>query len=232
VTRNVESILADQQDYYRARAAEYDEWWLRKGRFDHGAELNARWFSEADEVAQALDGLHPCGKILELACGTGNWTQRLAGFATELTAVDGAPEMLRINEARLKPHSIRYIKSNIFEWEPTGEFDFVFFGFWLSHVPPERFEDFWRLVRACLAPGGKVFLIDSIPDPTSTASNQPLPSGEAKTMKRLLNDGREYEIYKIFYEPADLSQRLQGLGWRAGLRRTKNYFLYGSATPQ
>jgi hypothetical protein len=29
-------ILREQADYYRARAPEYDQWWLREGRYDRG----------------------------------------------------------------------------------------------------------------------------------------------------------------------------------------------------
>ncbi|MBX6342304.1 MAG: class I SAM-dependent methyltransferase, partial [Thermomicrobiaceae bacterium] len=45
------------REYYRERAAEYDEWFYRQGRYDRGPEANARWFAEADEVAAALDAL-------------------------------------------------------------------------------------------------------------------------------------------------------------------------------
>ena len=50
------NALSSQLDYYRARAAEYDEWWLRRGRYDRGAALNAQWFAEAAEVQAALEG--------------------------------------------------------------------------------------------------------------------------------------------------------------------------------
>jgi demethylmenaquinone methyltransferase/2-methoxy-6-polyprenyl-1,4-benzoquinol methylase len=33
-----ENILAEQLAYYRARASEYDEWFQREGRYDHGHE--------------------------------------------------------------------------------------------------------------------------------------------------------------------------------------------------
>jgi hypothetical protein len=45
------TVLHEQLEYYRARAAEYDQWWWRRGRFDRGAELNARWFAEAADRA-------------------------------------------------------------------------------------------------------------------------------------------------------------------------------------
>ena len=90
-------VLQQHVDYYRARAGEYDEWFLRQGRYDRGPELNARWFSEVETVVAALDTVDPRGDVLELACGTGLWTQRLAPYANQLTAVDAAPEVLATN---------------------------------------------------------------------------------------------------------------------------------------
>ena len=49
-----EAFLRSQQAYYDARAPEYDEWWLRHGRYDHGPEANAVWFREQEELYSAL----------------------------------------------------------------------------------------------------------------------------------------------------------------------------------
>ena len=147
--------IREQLDYYRARAVEYDQWWLRQGRYNRGTTLNARWFAEAAQVSAALSAFRPAGRVLELACGTGIWSEQLLPFASHLTAVDGSPEMLAINAARLRSPGVRYVEANLFEWQPTDRFDTVFFGFWLSHVPPERFADFWSLVGSCLSPGGR-----------------------------------------------------------------------------
>ena len=48
------ATLGEQRRYYRARAGEYDEWFLRRGRYDHGPELNARWHAEVGTVRAAL----------------------------------------------------------------------------------------------------------------------------------------------------------------------------------
>ncbi len=222
--------LLEQLAYYRARAAEYDEWWLRRGRYDRGATLNAQWFAEADEVRAALAAFHPAGRVLEFACGTGLWSERLLATAERLTCLDGSPEMLALNQARLRSPKVDYIQANLFEWRPVAHYDAVFFGFWLSHVPPERFAAFWALVAACLAPGGRVFFVDSRHEPSSTAVDHRLPEREATTLRRRLNDGREFQIYKLFYEPEDLAARLRDLGWRFEARQTEHYFLYGSGS--
>lgn len=220
--------LQEQIEYYRARAAEYDEWWLRQGRYDRGAENNAKWFAEAETAAEALEAFGPRGHILEFACGTGIWSERLLPRAESLTVVDGATEMLAMHEARLgKPDNIRRVLSDIFAWRPDRLYDTVFFSFWLSHVPPDRFEEFWELVRSALAPGGRVFFLDSRFEKTSTASNHVLTEPAAVTQTRRLNDGREFRIYKLFHDPAELEARLRSLGWELSVRSTDSYFLFG-----
>jgi demethylmenaquinone methyltransferase/2-methoxy-6-polyprenyl-1,4-benzoquinol methylase len=96
------------------------------------------------------------GDVLEIACGTGWWTQRLAQRAGRLTAVDASPEMIEINRQRVADPRVQYLVANIFDWSPAQRYDVVFFGFWLTHVPPARFEDFWRLCEQALRPSGRV----------------------------------------------------------------------------
>jgi demethylmenaquinone methyltransferase/2-methoxy-6-polyprenyl-1,4-benzoquinol methylase len=223
--------IQQQIEYYRARAGEYDEWFLRLGRYDHGPDLNAQWFAEAGAVAAALDAFGPAGEVLEFACGTGLWTGRLATAATRVTAVDASAQMLAINRARVRSPAVTYIDADVFAWEPPAHaFDVVFFSFWLSHVPPERFKAFWAIVRRALRPGGRFFLIDSRHEPTATAVDDRLPGRTATTLTRRLNDGREFEIIKVFYEPNSLRERLAELGWVAVAHQTPTYFLYAFGT--
>jgi demethylmenaquinone methyltransferase/2-methoxy-6-polyprenyl-1,4-benzoquinol methylase len=93
----VDPVLQEQITYYSARAAEYDEWLLRRGRYDRGRELNSLWRGELAEVTRRHDTLALRGRVLELAGGTGIWTEQLARDAVELTVVDASPEMLAMN---------------------------------------------------------------------------------------------------------------------------------------
>jgi SAM-dependent methyltransferase len=224
------AVLREQLDYYRERAAEYDQWWLRQGRYDRGPEQKAEWFAEAAELRAALARFQPGGRILELACGTGIWTEQLLPFADELTAIDGSREMLAINAGRLRSSRVRYIEADLFRWRPAAEdrFDAIFFGFWLSHVPPEEFAQFWNLVDSSLAHGGRIFFVDSRYQETSTAVNHILPERSATVLQRRLNDGREYRVYKIFYDRDELTRRLSNLGWSFEIEETRSYFIYGA----
>ena len=224
-------IIQDQINYYRTRAGEYDEWFYRRGRFDHGEDSNRKWFAQVADVARALDAFAPTGQVLELACGTGLWTQRLLDHADSLTAIDAAPEVLEINRQRIADDRVRYLQADLFSWEPEEHYDVVYFSFWLSHVPPEYFASFWNLVRQCLAPGGRAFFVDSLYEPTTTAKNHELLGRNSTIQDRKLNDGRTYRIVKVYHEPESLSIELAALGWETAIRQTDNYFLYGSALP-
>ncbi|HEX2202142.1 MAG TPA: class I SAM-dependent methyltransferase [Longimicrobium sp.] len=222
-------ILEEQKAYYRARAGEYDEWFLRAGRYDRGPEFRAMWNAEVEEVRRALEELRPAGKVLELACGTGWWTERLVPWAGSLTLVDASAEVLALNRARVGDAGVRRIQADLFAWTPDGAYDVVFFSFWLSHVPEERFEAFWGMVRSALAPGGRVFFVDSLRTELSTATDHRLAGPGDPVTERKLNDGRRYRVVKVFHDPAELEARLAALGWRASVRATEHFFLHGEA---
>jgi len=228
---DLKRLLAEQARYYRERAGEYEDWWFRRGRYDHGPETNARWFADAGEVQDAQERFKPTGDVLELACGTGLWTQRLAPHAASMTAIDGSPEMLELCRARVNDARVSYIQADLFAWEPDRTYDVCFFGFWLSHVPGERFETFWEKVRRAVGSEGRVFFIDSLRAEKASAIDHTLPDQDEETMLRRLADGREYQIVKRFHEPEPLQQRLAELDWNAQVKTTSEFFIYGQATP-
>ena len=228
---DLKRLLAEQSHYYRERAGEYDDWWFRRGRYNHDHETNARWFADAAEVQDALERFDPAGDILELACGTGLWTQHLASHAASVTAIDGSPEMLERCRVRVNDPRVSYIQADLFAWEPRQDYDVCFFGFWLSHVPEERFEAFWEKVRRAVGSEGRVFFIDSLRSDKASATDHKLPDREEETMLRRLADGREYRIVKRFHEPEPLQQRLAELSWNADVQATSEFFIYGQATP-
>jgi ubiquinone/menaquinone biosynthesis C-methylase UbiE len=224
---DIDRLLAEQVSYYRERAGEYDDWWLRRGRYDHGSDANGRWFADSADVQAALDRFEPAGEVLELACGTGLWTSRLVTQADRLTAIDGSPEMLELCRARMGDMRVSYIQADLFTWEPSQTYDVCFFSFWLSHVPEERFDAFWEKVARSLGPGGRVFFLDSSRHDLASAVDHKLPDADDPTMLRRLADGREYRIVKHFYEPQPLQRRLTDLGWKIEVHSTPTFFIYG-----
>jgi hypothetical protein len=49
--------------------------------------------------------------------------------------------------------------------------------------------------------------------------------------RKVFNDGREFNIVKLFDEPSGLAAMLAGLGWRPDVQSAGTYFMYGTAEP-
>ena len=221
---NDDERLREQLAYYRARAAEYDDWWFRRGRYDRGPATNARWFAEQAIARATLQSLGRVGHALDLACGTGLWTQQLAAQADRVTALDAAPEVLAVCRERLPEASVEYVTADLFTWEPEHEFDLVCLAFWLSHVPDERLDDFLSRVVRATRPGGAVFIVESRPDARSTARDHTLGDAAQGWQTRRLADGREFRVVKRFRGPDELGQHLARHGFTAEGRSTGDFF--------
>jgi SAM-dependent methyltransferase len=207
----VETLAAEQGDYYRAHARDYDDGYPGT-TWDH-----------------SIDELLITGDVLELACGTGHWTPLLAARARSVTAVDNAPEMLALARLRVGDLPIEFIQANLFDWQPPGRYDTVFFGFWLTHVPPARFADFWSMVGTALAQGGQACFVDS--STRERADERVLSDQSTPSVWRRLRDGSDYRVVKVFYSPSELAARLSELGWSADVRENSEQLLLGTARP-
>lgn len=220
--------LQEQIAYYVARANEYDEWFYRNGRYDRGQQLNQLWFDEVAIVKGELKNLGSLQTVLELACGTGIWTQELVAIAQQIIAIDASQETLAINREKINSSKIEYQQLDLFSWQPTQQYDLVFFAFWLSHVPPDKIDEFLGKVYQSVKPNGRVFIIDSRFSETSSANNHLLRDEKEIYQIRKLNDGREFEIYKVYYQPNDLLIKLNCAGFQADVKITENYFIYAT----
>lgn len=206
-------LIQDQIEYYRGRAPEYD-----RSSTPPGDPLDAH----GAILEQALHRFAPRGKLLELACGTGNWTRRLRGTDCVITALDSSPEMIELHRRKLRDPRIHYITTNLFEWIPETQFDVVMFTFWLSHVPIWRFEQFWDLVASCLAPGGRVWFADETP--LGDWRGQEFIDKDRQIVRRTLLNGREHRAVKVFWDPRELEDRLSTLGWDITVTSTGAFY--------
>lgn len=206
------SLLAEQVAYYRARAPEYLDGTLAALG---GTNLEA-----------ALAAFAPAGHVLELACGPGTWTPLLLRHAESLTAVDAAPEMLALARDRVGDDDrVSFVLADLFTWRPERRYDVVFFGFWLSHVPLERFPTFWALVDECLAPDGRVFFVDD----AYRTPDELIEGAASPVVRRRLDDGTPYRAVKVPHAPIDLEKRLARLGWNISVTADGSFF-WGAGT--
>ncbi|MES4909114.1 MULTISPECIES: class I SAM-dependent methyltransferase [unclassified Streptomyces] len=209
-----DALLAEQLAYYRAHAAAYDRPYEER--------------EDLQKLLAAVDELPIAGDVLELACGTGQWTPRLAARARSVTAVDASAEVLALARERTASPTVRFLEADLFEWRPPRRYDTVFFAFWLSHVPPRRLPDFWNTVATALAPGGKAIFIDD--GPAAAAEEEVLANLPVPAVLRRLDDGSPYRVVKVFHEVRTLMDDLTALGWSVRIRPMAGNFI-GIAEP-
>jgi 2-polyprenyl-3-methyl-5-hydroxy-6-metoxy-1,4-benzoquinol methylase len=212
-------LLSSQRAYYDLRAPDY-------ASVTQPADRQTRGLLPRDVARALIDELQPSGDVLELACGPGMFTRELARHARSVTAVDASVQMLDRSRSEIADSRITYIQGDVFTWEPDRVYDTVFFGFWLSHVPPARFEQFWRLVRDCLGPAGRVAFVDE--DNRGAAFEDVRLVDGVPVARRTLSDGRQFDIVKVYWDPSDLQARLAELGFDLRIRRVGETFMYGA----
>jgi SAM-dependent methyltransferase len=189
-------------DYYRERAAEYDAVYAKPERQQDQARLR-----------HLLPGLVAGQRVLEVAAGTGYWTQYLATTAAAITATDLNAETLAIAAQRdYGPADVSLRVADAFRLDRLpGEFDVVFCGFWWSHVARADVQRFLAGLRDRVGPGTRLILLDNRYVP---GSNHPItrtgPDGDTY-QQRELADGRQYEVLKNFPSRAQLAADLDGV---------------------
>ncbi len=211
-----DEVLAGQIDYYRRRAGEYDA-----TAYGDVATVRPR-------IARLVAEMRPAGRVLEIACGTGVWTEALAPFADTVTAVDAAPEAVQLARERVHSDNVTFEVADVFSWRSDTRFDVIFFSAWLSHVPISRFEQFWDQLRGLLADGGRVLFLDEHVD--EHAKENYLAS-EPEIVERRLRDGSTFRVVKNFIDPDQLVSRLRHLGWECTIHRDGNDWVHGEVRP-
>lgn len=203
----------EMSDYYSARAREYDRVYSKPERQEDLRSIE-RW------VAERFSGR----RVLEVACGTGYWTQFIAPAAVSVVALDAAPETLEIARLRL-PASVSLHEDDAYELEKVkGSFDAAFAGFWLSHVPLHRRKGFISRLGSVLEPGATVIFLDNwFVAGSSTPISRTDSSGNTFQVRNL-EDGSRHEVLKNFPTEADLLELVSEVAEKACVTRWRHYW--------
>src|SRR3990172_2353680 len=141
---------SEMQTYYSARAAEYDRVYAKPER---QADLRS--------IEQWLTPRFFRRRVLEVACGTGYWTQFIAPAATSVVALDSSPETVHIARGRL-PKQVTFLIDDAYTLSCVdGRFDAAFAGFWFSHIPLGHRRSFLEKLGSVLEPSATVVLLDN-----------------------------------------------------------------------
>jgi demethylmenaquinone methyltransferase/2-methoxy-6-polyprenyl-1,4-benzoquinol methylase len=203
-------------DYYRRRAAEYE---LIFAKPERQADLKRLRL----ELASAFRA----ARVLEVACGTGYWTAVIAGSAASVVATDLAEEPMRIAQAKPYPErNVRFSVSDAYVLPETlGRFDAAFAGFWWSHVPLARLEEFLASLHARLEPGARVLMLDNRYVEGNSTPIAELDRDGNSYQLRALADGSRVRVLKNFPSESELRARISPRASALGLTLLDYYWL-------
>jgi demethylmenaquinone methyltransferase/2-methoxy-6-polyprenyl-1,4-benzoquinol methylase len=210
------AIESQMQSYYTARASEYDNVYLKPER---QPDLRAieRWLPPNFSNAT----------LLEVACGTGYWTQFIEPVAAHIVAIDTSPETMHIAKSRVPDGKAKFLVGDAYNLSPNlGRFNAAFAGFWFSHVPKARRAEFLNGLRALLVPGAKVIFLDNL---YVEGSSSPITESDADGntyQGRKLKDGSTYRLLKNFPSEAELQSLLGGLGERGTFTTWQHFWAF------
>jgi demethylmenaquinone methyltransferase/2-methoxy-6-polyprenyl-1,4-benzoquinol methylase len=202
------------QEYYAARASEYDSVYIRPER---QADLR--------QIEQWLPTLFAGKSVLEVACGTGYWTQFIAPLAAAVVAVDAAPETLRIAASRVPSRKVRLLVGDAYALPLLSERPNAgFAGFWWSHVQRSQATAFLRGFHAALTPGATVVLLDNrYVEGSSTPICESDAEGNSYQLRRL-RDGSIHRVLKNFPTRAELLAAIEGVALEATYHEWQHYW--------
>ncbi|MCK6694667.1 MAG: class I SAM-dependent methyltransferase [Thermoanaerobaculia bacterium] len=205
----------DLVSYYAARAAEYEKLYEKPERQKDLIRLTA-----------ILQDIFRGQNMLEIACGTGWWTQRLALTAQSVLATDINESMLDI--ARNKYYArnnITFIRDDIFQSALDQTVEGLFGGFIWSHIPLDQLDGFLTQIRNRVQTGGAIVFIDNLYVPGSSTPVSHSDEGGNTYQTRHLSDGSEHRVLKNFPAPDFLAEKLTTPGNDFEYRALDYYWL-------
>ena len=211
----------DMAAYYARRAKEYERVYAKPERRDDLIRLRA-------SVGMAFKRHH----VLELACGTGYWTEVIAPVAAAVTACDLSPEVLEIARGKSWGASrVEFRTADAYALPDFGRrYTAAFAGFWWSHMPKRRVRDFLTAFHAHLTPGAEVVFIDNryvVGNSTPIARTD--EAGDTFQQRRL-DDGSVHEVLKNFPTEKELLQSVAGLAAEAEVIQTDYFWVLNYRT--
>jgi demethylmenaquinone methyltransferase/2-methoxy-6-polyprenyl-1,4-benzoquinol methylase len=152
--------------------------------------------------------------VLEIACGTGYWTQFIAPVARSVTATDINAETLAIAETKpFPPDRVKLQVADIYDLAPEYKnFTGAFAGFWWSHLRRADRRSFINTLHRALKRGAIVVALDNL---YIEGSSTPISHTDAEGntyQRRRLADGSEHTVLKNFPMESELRSDLEHLG--------------------
>ncbi len=197
------SLINDTTRYYAERSSEYD---LTAGYTDPESE---KMRIPAKARYRSLFENH---NVLEIACGTGYWTEINAATAKSILATDVNPSVVSIARKKLAhcPH-VDFQVADAYSLDGIASgFSAAFSHWWWSHIPKSHLGHFLSALHSKLRHGAFVLFVDQLPDAYEGRNRRYDAEGNV-IEERILNDGRKFEIVKNFPDEQEIQNALSGI---------------------
>jgi SAM-dependent methyltransferase len=204
------------ESYYARRAAEYDRIYEKPERQSDLAELKST-------LSTHFKGLD----VLEIACGTGYWTQYIAKSANSILATDFNLEMLDIAAKRdysQCPVSFKMVDAYKLDGI-SARFEAAFAGFFWSHVPLCGRASLVRTLHSHLDENAQVVWIDGRYVEGSSTAIARLDSAGNTYQIRTLSDWSQHEVIKNYPSAEELLTEFGPYSHHVEVRLLKYFWL-------
>jgi len=209
-------LKSEIETYYSRRAYEYEQIYDKAERHD-----------DLETLKQLVKNFLQNKSVLEIACGTGYWTEILSNSANSIVAIDSSKEVLDIATLKsYKKRNVKFINDNALSLSKIKDtFSASFCGFWLSHILKKNIESFLNNLHLKLKPGSIVVMIDNnFVECSSTPVSRKDEGGNSYQLRKL-EDGSEFEILKNFYLEDELKYIFKNFSSNFEIINLKYYWM-------
>lgn len=184
--------------YYEARASLHDQYMGYRSNEDMEKLLSP--------IIRHLEGIITGKRVLEIACGTGNWTEILAKRAESVVAVDVSPAVLSIARSKLSDYNnVSFVHGDAYGLDDIRDsFEVLFSADWWSHVPKGVLPEFLDSTLKKLRPGSKAVFIDMSFREYFRQESCYYDKENNRVSLRKLPDGSEFLVVKNFPSESEL----------------------------
>jgi ubiquinone/menaquinone biosynthesis C-methylase UbiE len=196
-----DKMNTDLVSYYKDRAKEYEKIYSKPERQED--------FKSATKILQEI---FTDKQVLEIACGTGYWTEKIAATANSILATDINETVIDI--AKKKDFSSKQVSfevADIYNFPDRNKYESLFGGFIWSHILLQDLDKFISTVNSFVSPGGTVVFMDNN---FVEGSNHPITKTDEQGntfQTRKLEDNTAHLVLKNFPTEFFLQQKLKDI---------------------
>jgi SAM-dependent methyltransferase len=193
-------MSSDLVSYYQARAKEYEQIYSKPERQE-----------DLVLAGKILQEIFINKKVIEIACGTGYWTEKIAATAASIVATDINASVIDIAQTKIySPAKVIFQVADLYDLKNSAKYESLFGGFIWSHIKLEDLPGFIDSVNGLTEKGGTIVFMDN---KFVEGSNIPISYKDEKGntfQARKLENGTSHQVLKNFPSEKQVRDVLTG----------------------